>query len=151
MDLYKELLNLVDQQLEELIARRIKELETKEEQIQLIGFPLEENPTEYYLTDMDPIHSFDLNIVCGYDGYIPRGTKIVYGFSYNPNNGVASNNGKYYYLDDDHYIYDFCQFIKNQEVANDYELFEYLLDFLKDYFKEIYTYNKFVIKSNDMN
>ena len=26
-----------------------------------------------------------------------------------------------------------------------------IFNLLKDYFKEIYTYNKFVIKSNDMN
>ena len=42
-------------------------------------------------------------------------------------------------MDDGDYIVEFAKYIKEKEVENEYELFDYVLEFLRDYFGEIKT------------
>jgi hypothetical protein len=68
-----------------------------------------------------------------YDGYIPKDTKVIYGFSIDQRK-LLSNRGMYYKVDDDGYIYDFCKYIKDKDVSNEEDLFEHILIFLMKYF-----------------
>ena len=43
----------------------------------------------------------------------------------------------YDYIDDDSYVLEFCKYIRDKEVNNEYELFNYLLKFINNYFKKI--------------
>ena len=59
--------------------------------------------------------------------------KITYGIAYDER-GLISNDGKYYYVDDDSYIYDFCRYIKSKDVIDEYHLFDYILKFIRNYY-----------------
>ena len=137
MDFYREIQELSEKELDLLIENKIKELEiyAKKENhgFETIGYKLDLNPENYHILERE-YHSFDIEVRCFYANYIPIGTKMVYGMVYN-NNGIASNAGDYYYIDDDKYIYDFCKYIKEKEIIDEYELFEYILEFMRSYFK----------------
>ena len=71
-----------------------------------------------------------------YLGYIPKGTRIVYGTFLNTLNHGYSNNGFYYYADDESYVYDFFKYIREQKIEDDYNILVALSDFLADYFNQ---------------
>lgn len=119
-ELYSEVYSIID-----MLEKDSKEIN----EIDFLGFNLSTN-LENYRSNDSKIH---LNMRWIYDGYIPKDTKIVYGFSIN-NNGLVSNKGMYYKVDDDSYIYDFCKYIRNINVVNEEDFFEYVLIFLMKYF-----------------
>ena len=72
--------------------------------------------------NINPEHSINENLDYGpktnnrWVGYIPKETKIVYKCV--NHEGLGSNDGGYYYMGDESYLYDFCKFIKNKEFNN---------------------------------
>ena len=67
--------------------------------------------------------------------------RIVFGMTFDYYH-IASNAGEYYYVDDDSYILDFCNYIKDQEIINEYEFFSYVLEFVDNYFGRIKDINR---------
>lgn len=135
MDFYNEIKNLNDEELEKLVSKKIKKLEAEKpkDEPTSIGFNVESNPTLQDIFETDGIRCFELGMNCFHPGYIKKGTRIVYGLAYD-SDGSAKNDGAYYYMDDEEYLYLFCKFIRDKDVTNEYELFEYILEFLRKYF-----------------
>ena len=72
--------------------------------------------------------------------FIDSNVKVIYGFSIDKNS-YASNDGLYYYIDDNEYLYDFARFIKDKEIGNDFDFLCYVKEFLDDYFSSISNIN----------
>lgn len=138
MDFYEEIMNLDDEELEEKVEERISELEEKSdeenESIDTIGYHIGYNAENYKI---DKIPSTPVDLVYIYSGYIPKGMRIVYGMYYNDSTLLACSTGKYYYVDDDSYILEFCKWIKDALVTDEIELFSYVLDFIDSYLGKI--------------
>jgi len=77
-------------------------------------------------------------IYCNYIwfNFIPHNVKIVYGFEIEDGK-LFENGGYYYYIDDDRYLKDFINYIKDKKIESDFEFISYVHDFLKDYFSDI--------------
>ena len=141
MHFYEEIQNLTEEELKTKVKKRIQSLEKKAKKnnpgYNVLGYHVDYNP-EYHelITGEDDSRSIELDLRCFYNNYIWKGTKMVYGMFYNTE-GKAGNQGSYYYIDDDSYIYDFCKFIQDKDIINEYELFDYMLEFLRDYFGHI--------------
>ena len=139
MDFYKELLKIKDEELEEFIETKVMatELETvieyPEDDEVVIGYCLQKNPQNKLLFENIDEEFFDVEINCFHSGYIKKGSKMVYGMTFD-NEGNTANEGSYYYVDDDRYIYDFCSYIRQFNIINEYELMDYILEFLRGYF-----------------
>lgn len=119
--------------IDDIVRMRIDCLEKySDNDVSNIGYQVDYNPKYYIVTDDSSL--YDYNVLCMYGGYIPRNIKITYGITNNTSSGLVYNEGCYYYLDDDSYIIDFCKFIKNADVLDEYDLFDYLLLFLENYF-----------------
>ncbi len=142
MDIYKEIVMLDSKQLKEYVDSKIKilEEEAKEENGDniTIGYNLDYNPVKNKKGNKAP---FDISLHCFYLGYVYKGARVVYGMSYDKD-GYIGNDGKYYYVDQDDYIMEFCEYIKDKEILDELELFDYILEFMRDYFDDR---NKFII------
>ena len=157
MDFLNEIKNISDNNLESLVKEKIDYISTESDNYNnntnVIGFKLDENP-KFDIKNHSKGDFFSLDLICGYEGYIKKNMKIVYGLSYNYTK-LVSNNGSYYYLDTDDYILDFCKYIKDKEVLNDYIFFDYVLKFIRNYFKVISTQDReemlSMIYKNDYN
>ena len=140
MDFLEVIKYLSDDELEKYLKLKIKELEEISIEdncnIDTIGYKLDYNPENYNIEKLELKETFFIDIRCFYSGYIKKGLRLVYGVSYD-NLGIVSNDGKYYYVDDDSYVLEFCKYIKEKDIQNDYELFDYVLEFIKNYFKTI--------------
>lgn len=135
MDFYKTICNKSKEEIQELTRKRIEELEQKnsDEEQNIIGYKIDYNPTKFEISIIDGEKSFGVDLRCFYNGYITKNSKIVYGMRYDFD-GNASNDGDYYYLDDDSYIYEFSNYIRDIEVHDEYDMLYYILEFLKYYF-----------------
>ena len=134
MDFYNELINLSDNEIDTLVEERINELDDRNTtEDDFIGYEADNNIIKKEIKYNESGKSYGIDMKCFYSGYIKENTKIVYGMIYD-GEGNISNNGSYYYIDTHEYINDFCKYISKIEVSNEYELFEYLIDFLKEYF-----------------
>ena len=136
MDFYNEIRNKSTEEIKEIVQRRIDKLTEEKNQNEkdtFIGYELDHNPTEFYITEDTNTEQFGINIRCLYPGFLKKGMKVIYGMSYDYN-GIASNDGRYYYLDDDSYLEDFVNYIKDIEIIDEYELMDYILEFIRDYF-----------------
>lgn len=135
MDFYKLIKELPYIQIVRALNSKIKCLEINSKDlnnnIDYIGFKLDYNPTDYHLDEKEVKVNLDIRNI--HTGYIPKDTKIVYGMLYD-SRGLICNDGKYYYVDDDSYIYDFCRYIKDKDVRDEYHLFDYILKFIKKYY-----------------
>ena len=137
MDFYNAIKELNDEELEETVKKLIHELEEVSNDINnnldTIGFVIDANPeVPIFKNDSEKIRS---RLSCNflYSGYIPLGTRVVYGVKCFSQKGFH-HGGCYYYMDDDSYILDFCKYIKTKDVKSDYHFFQYVLSFLNDYF-----------------
>ena len=102
-----------------------------------IGSKLEINPTDYHLENcFEDCYRFTIQT---WNGYIPKGTKIVYGSIFNEYNNTVCCGGNYYYLDDESYVYEFIKYIKKYKV--------------KDIFDVVWVINKYIMElfENDIN
>jgi len=135
MDFYNLIKKLPYIEVVRMLNIKIKCLELKAKDLNndsdYIGFKLDYNPTDYHLNEKEVKINLDIKNI--HTGYIPKDTKIVYGILYDPR-GLICNDGKYYYVDDDSYIYDFCRYIKDKDVKDEYHLFDYLLKFIRKYY-----------------
>ncbi len=134
MDFLRKIQRLNDIQLQYLVENRIKLLEKEQEdKNDTIGYLLDYNSRSNILFDcteeMPPI-----DVIAKFDGYIPKDTRIVYGLKWDFLNHIITNNGKFYYIDDDDYILEFCRYIKQKDVLDELELFDYILEFCQKYF-----------------
>ena len=145
MNILKKLKNIPEEGIKEFASLRIKELEQNSKKINdtvdTIGYILDCNPSKFNLEDQNLDSNLVIDVECLYNGYLPKGMRVVYGIVYSKNT-FSKNGGQYYYLDDDSYIYDFCKYIKTKEVENEYELFSYILEFMKEYFGWIETISR---------
>lgn len=135
MNFYKELLKLNDEEIDILVDYRIDYLE-QDKDVEYIGYNAENNFIKHNVVENDNEKSYSLDMRCFYAGFIPKNTKVIYGMIYGQD-GNVSNEGNYYYIDSHKYIKDFCKYIKDYDIENEYELFDYILDYLKDYFGSI--------------
>ncbi|MBR2828658.1 MAG: hypothetical protein IKE70_05455 [Bacilli bacterium] len=137
MDIVRKIESLEKEELKKFVEDRIELLEQESIKhnpgIDTIGFHLDYNPTNYHLLEQEGIEKFEITVRCFYSGYISKGIRMVYGMEYH-NVLLASNNGNYYYVDDDSYIEDFCKYIKNKEIQDEFELFDYILEYERNYF-----------------
>ncbi len=76
-------------------------------------------------------------------GYLRDDVKIVYKFI-KDEDGYTVNGGCYYYMDDNKYLYDFGEYIKDKEVNDDYEFLEHVMLFLDNY-----LYDEFKAATSD--
>ena len=132
MNFYNELLKLDNKDIDTLVDYRIEYLERNKER-SYIGYNAENNFINHKVEIKNNERAYSLEVRCFHSGFIPKDTKVVYGMVYD-GNGNISNDGCYYYIDNHDYIKDFCKYIKQFYVSNEYELFDYILDFLKGYF-----------------
>ncbi len=142
MKLIRKIQKLNDDELEIFVQRRINLLENKQKHLSdTIGFLLDYNQS----VDSLLLSDYELataEILTKFDGYIPLGTRMVYGMNCDTNKKIVSNGGKFYYIDTDDYILDFCKYIKEQEIIDEFELFDCILDFIDIYFGTIPTINR---------
>lgn len=143
MDFFEIIKELSDEELEKVVQQKIKDLEMEKllDEPSEIGYIVDYNPTRFDMSVIDDVKCFDLDINVFYTGYIKKGTKIIFGLFYD-DIGNAKNDGCYYYMDDEGYICDFCRYIKDKDVTNEYELFNYILTFLNNYFGIIKDINR---------
>lgn len=140
MDVVYEIQNAQnDEEIKKIIDRRIKE-ETKKsikdnDGETIIGPKLEINPEFHFLRYEDEKIFQDNEGF--YLGFIPKGTKLVYGILTNYDCLSQYSSGYYYYIDDFSYIYEFAKFIKTQDVKDEYDLIPLVYAFLRDYYDNI--------------
>ncbi len=127
MGLYKEIKDLREEEQDRIISKKINCLE-KDTKKETIGYIIETEQIEKIIEKEDTIKQEYL-----YEGFIPKGTKMVYGFYYYPS-GHISDNGAYYFLKTDDYLYDFCHYISKQEIVDDFDFFLHVLKFMNQYF-----------------
>jgi len=129
MDFYNMLKTLDENQIRELISFKIDEASYKSKinGERYIGVDCGANPN---ITLNGPQEEKSKAM---WYGFIPADVKIVYSFIPNAQ-GFTVNDGRYYYLDDDSYIYDFALYIKDKEVHNYLEFLDYVWLFIETYF-----------------
>ena len=132
MEFYYELMNTNEEHREDLIRKRIDEKEeiARSYQKDVIGYRVGEQSG--YCLDPDG-KSVCVNVRCFHQGFIPTNCKIVYGAHFK-SDGFASNRGNYYYLDNHDYIKEFCRFVTKYELNDEFDFFDTVLVFLRDYF-----------------
>lgn len=133
MDFYNEIMQFDNESAKKITKERLNYLEDNSINGRIIGYHIGSKFSKHEVVENNGKVKFDLDISCFHPGYIKKNTKVVYGLFYD-NLGNASNNGNYYYVDYDKYIYDFIDFILEKDVVNEIDLFGYVLDFLKEYF-----------------
>lgn len=136
MDFYNELKKLSDEDITKLVEYRIKYLEdiaTLENARDYVGYNIDHRFSKHELENNGGTNKFDLDMVCFYPGYIKEGVKVIYGIFYDTS-GNASNNGHYYYIDTHDYITEFCKMIVKEDIVNEQELFQCILEYLKNYY-----------------
>ena len=137
MNFYEELKTMTSEEIKKHLFYEINSLENisknNHKNYSVLGYDASYNPTDYDFLNEKPENEINVNFSCFYGGYIPKGMKVVYGLSANTN-GTYANDGMYYIVDDDSYIYEFCEYIKDKKVNSEGDFFEYILWFLKKYF-----------------
>ena len=143
-----------DEEIKSLAQERIKEctLTAREENNDLdyIGEDLSYNPT---IKNIDPNYRAANNL---WVGYIPKGMKIVYGRFRESINNPFTNRGRYYYLDDESYIYEFYKFFKedNYKFDDEFDMIVYVHEFLNNKLERCFEgrkredINKMIYKDN---
>ena len=137
MNFYEQLQGLSEEELTQKVKKRIQYLERVSKREHPLGgnlgYHMDDTPKAYSVYNTKFGTAFDLDYSCFYNNYIWKGTKMTYGITYSVN-GVGANLGSHYYMDDDSYIYDFCRYIQDKDIENELEFFDYLLEFIRDYF-----------------
>lgn len=140
MKIIEELKDFSDEELETVIKNRIEELEEESKKVKgdniFIGYNLDYKPKVPKIIDSKTYipgseKKQKLQNSCIYQGYVPRGTKIVYCIQ--EKNGAVTNAGGYYYVDTDEYIYMFFKYIRDKEIFNEKDLFIYIESFIMNY------------------
>ena len=125
-----------------LIKDAINESKSANKYKGLIGPKLEVNPTSYDLLAKEDINNKIVYSVDVWNGFIPKGTKLVYGSIINRINQTISSGGFYYYVDDESYIYDFIKFIKNYKIEDEFDVIAIVNKFEDKLFDKIINQKK---------
>lgn len=127
---------LDDKELRNFVEERIEFLEEDEDGMypDTIGYIVDYNPESTILTKENENTIADTILRNNYMGYIPYGTRIVYGIATDKEGLVKTNLGRYYYIDDDDYIFGFCKSIRDKEITDIYMLFDLIFNYIQDYF-----------------
>lgn len=136
MDFYYKLKEMSLEEIEKYLSYEIYNLESISKQNNsygYIGYNLHFNPGKISLLDEDEKNPVEE--VKFHTGYVPKGTKVIFGCN-TYDNGMSFNGGMYYIVDDEEYVYEFCRLIKDADVRSNEELFEFILFYLNDYFGE---------------
>ena len=140
MNILENIIMLENKELNEYIKNRIEILEYKKLlKNNTIGYILDYNPS---ICNKEKDFTYTIDVNPCYVGYIPIGTRVVYGIVYNKELNTVSNGGMFYYIDDDSYIYEFCNYIKDENVSDSFELFGYIYDFIEHYFFGLQTIDR---------
>ena len=140
MDFYNMIKNLDDEQLKELISFKIDEARYQAKDIpkRFIGIDCDINPC----ITLDGEQELDSQAL--WQGFIPEDVKIIYSFVPNEE-GYTVNNGCYYYIDDNKYLYEFSKYIKEKDIKDDIDFLTYVYKFIDQYF------NSFIEKDLNRN
>ena len=120
--------------LKEKLVKTYTEIAHKENMFDFIGNKMDINPNDYHLDEPDYDYGCYYQGVTMWQGFIPLGTKIVYGRYFSEETLMSSHQGSYYYVDDDSYILEFLKFLKTEEVEDELDLIIAVAKFLKNYF-----------------
>ena len=138
MEVYNKLIGLDDDELDSFVSERIEELEDESYKNNngntVIGYDLDINPRPKEVLCSDDDRQKLIKVNSMYCGYVKRNTKMVYGRALNRENGLQFNNGFYYYVDTDDYLYEFCRYIRDIELDSEFDLFLCIQIFVKKYF-----------------
>ena len=129
MDFYYMIKNLSSDQTRELVSFKIDE-QTYRARVfpnRFIGVDCDINPK------LDFYGEIESNSQYLWQGFIPKDVRIIYSCE-GDSNGFAVNNGCYYYIDNDEYIYEFCEYIKQIDLKNTLDFFLHLRLFIDRYF-----------------
>ncbi len=87
-----------------------------------IGADLDINPRDYHLAEpnLKTREKFDFNYL--WTGYIPLGTKVVYGYCCSPTTKTSFHSGYYFYVDDDSYVYEFFKYLKGKDIETEFDI-----------------------------
>lgn len=142
MDLLEEIRNAKNEEeikiiIDGIITELTKSSIIMNEGNTVIGAVLDYNPHYHFLKSSDEL------ITQGYNGYylgfIPKGTKLVYGVCTNTDCFSQFSQGYYYYLDDFSYIYEFAKYIKDKKVNDEFDIISYVYKFLRKYFDNYFN------------
>jgi len=158
MDFYEDLKTMTDEDIEKYLSYAISNLEKisklNNNDNEVIGYDVSYNPTDYNILNTQPKEVFDVNSVNIYSGYVPKNTRVVYALSTDlKGNGIFSNEGRYYIVDDDSYIYEFCKYVREYSLNTEGDLFQCISLFLKEYLGGIMNRSRdqmfqMILKSN---
>jgi hypothetical protein len=121
-----------------------------------IGTELDINPINYHLDDPNFVVERYYDAVPIWNGYIPLGTKIVYGRNYIDRFKTSSHGGCYYYVDDDSYVYEFFKYIKETDILDEYDIVIEAFNFINDKLIKMFEpksrddINRLILKSEDL-
>jgi hypothetical protein len=146
-----------DEQLEclarELIKEAIDEVEGMNTYQGLIGLKSEVNKKNVNF-DFENSKRYSYSVPF-WDGYVPLGTKIVYGNATDKTFNYDCNCGFYYYVDDESYIYDFVKYIKKYKIEDCFDLVSiinnYCIKLFENHFKrkDRMIMNRLLLKNNN--
>ena len=140
MDIYAQILAMDDISLKRFATERCSLLNTDEDDYYL-GYNLPQNPVNLDFT-FKKFVPFNYEIVYCHSGFIPQGTKVVYRYCIDPKSYVSFNDGGYYFIDDEKYIYDFLKYIKNFDIKDDYDILLSIFNFIHANFDSFYSHRK---------
>ena len=136
MDFLERILNCKDEELDEILTTRIQELTnasiTYNGNYDVIGYEIDLDHQVF----KDPEHKeVNFNIINNWIDYIPKGMKIVYGGELDGRSGFGSNKGRYFYMDSEDYLKDFCLYLRDLKpvLSSPYKLIPIVFDFLYSY------------------
>ena len=121
---------LSDEELEDFFQKKIQELE-KDSEKDMIGYQVDLNPSSSFLLHSEEKDD-DIALSCLSNGFIPIGSKIVYGVT--QDKGKYVNKGMYYYVDTYDYILEFLKEMKTKDIKNIYEFYITIEEFILSYF-----------------
>ncbi len=151
-----------DKELRKLTIQCLKEAKKISKRLNYrtdyIGYDLGVNPKLKFDESTKEFYC-PCNLIDRWIGYIPKNIKYCYGYAvFKPRdafnkdgeiNALVNNDGWYYYLDDEKYIYEYFKYLKDHEVKDEFDLFMSIQDYIIDKFGEndYLTYDNMDINS----
>ena len=132
-----------DEDLEKLAQAAIKvateEAMEANKNFGIIGPDIDINKLQYEISESGIDVKRYYTAVNAWNGYLPRGIKIVYGGQYDDHFKSYTNGGHYYYLDDESYILKFYKYIRELKIENEYDIILAAHYFMRELFKSDYV------------
>ena len=135
----EEIKEIINEIIEECLEA-LKEINIDTRVSNTLGVESDINFKRIYLDEED-VNENTYNMQAVWTGFIPVNTKIVYAIYINEYKDV-SNEGHYYYLNDNSYLYEFSKYIKDKEVNDETDFIMYVFTFLNEYLGNIFNSKK---------